>query len=174
MQKELAILHKSLVTEALSQVDKAEIEKILKEANQAIYATRNLIKSLQQYDRAILKLNAAIDGCLDRCYSPHSPAGALQSASEIKKIFAAFNELDQDMQKVDKTQPAGKRIQALYEDEVHSLEWMVEDWVENFQEIAAKELNQLKTALTLVKDEQETAPILRQLQALNTHWRSFK
>jgi hypothetical protein len=168
MQKELAELHKNLAIEALSSTDKAELGKILHEANQAIYATRSLIKSLQQYDRAIHKLNTAIDSCIDRCYSPESPAGALQSACEIKKIFAAFNEFEQFMQKVDKTQPAGKRILALYEDEVHSLKWMVEDWSENFQETATMEFNQLKSALISVENESEAAPLLRQLLALNT------
>lgn len=168
MQKELAELQKSLAIEALSSKDKTELGKILHEANQAIYATRSLIKSLQQYDRAILKLNTSIDSCIDRCYSPESPAGALQSASEIKKTFAAFNEFEQFVQKVDKTQPAGKRIQALYEDEVHSFKWMMEDWSENFQETATKEFNQLKSALISVENEREAAPLLRQLQALNT------
>ena len=153
--------------QTLSPKDREKTEKALQEINHALYETRSLIKKLQQYDRLAVKLNQTIDQCMDLCYNPEKQSGALQSAGELKRIFSAFTHLQEYANKSNQTDLSGQRVQLLCQDEERALEWMVEEWSDNLQESVNKEFNELKTALSLVKDE-DREPLLRQLKALHT------
>ena len=167
-EQQLKNLSQSLPLDTLAEPAKERIASALGQAQRLISDTRALIKELRQYDKHAIKLNAAIDRCLDICYDPLLKGGALQSAGALKKVFSAFKELKAFAEKQDTASNAGKRVQALYDQEARWLEWMVEEWGEHVQEAMHQEFKELKAVLALAKDEQDQMPLLRQLMALHT------
>ena len=144
----------------------AQAAKAIEQARAAIDETKQLIKKLRAYVGHSAKFDLAAEKLGDTCYAPDSVGGTLQSVKELKKVFAAFNELKSYVESLGNETNTVKRVQELYGTEVRSLEWMVEDWTEHLQETTAKEFKLLKKALLAAKNEEAQIPLLRQLQAL--------
>ena len=165
LEKDLNDLVSNLSKTNLTPQEKAQTEKSIKKARDAINETKQLIKNLRSYAGHSAKFDQAAEKWGDSCYAPDKAGGTLQSVKELKKVFAAFNELKSYVESLNETN-ASNRVLELYNTEVRSLEWMVEDWTEHVQEVASKEFKLLRKALQAAKNEAEQAPLLRQLLAL--------
>jgi hypothetical protein len=168
-EKHLKAMIQMLSSKPLDEAAKTQAAKALKSAQHAIYETSTLIKQLQQYEKLAVKYDAATETWSDACYDPDSLSGPLQSIKELKKLFSAFQTLTTFVGQPDPPESAAQRVHALYQSEVHALEWMIEDWSENLQTTGNQEFNALKMALSM--KDQDPAPLLRQLLALQAQFK---
>ena len=169
IEQELKELKNGLQDISLSKNDKSTAEETIDKAYNMLIQARVLSESLVDYHALLFDVDKLQETFVENCYNPET-GNPLNGAASLKSYVLGIAGLDESIYPLIKTPQslAATKLFDLYQQEIHQMTWMLEDWDEAVQSHLQNELNALHS-LCASKDPVVLQQAASQLNALSTH-----